>query len=170
MRTERAARRILMGATPERASDMIEIEEEVLTSLPIERVFAYVAEFAHIAAWDPGIRSSEKVHGGELALGDRYEIVASFMGVPVPMTYEVLLLAAPERVVLKGDAPTATAVDDIGFDRLESGGTRIRWRAELSFKGWRAVNEPIAAPFFARLGRHAMRGLREELARQEAAG
>lgn len=143
---------------------MISIEETVTTRRPRADVFAYVADFAKVAEWDPGIASARRV-AGDGGAGSRYEVEATFAGRVVPMTYEVIEHSAPARIALRGAAATLDAVDDIRFDELADGGTRVTYRADFTLKGpLRFVAWPMR-PLFSRLGRKAIGGLGQALNR-----
>ena len=135
----------------------IRIKEIVTTEMPPPEVFAYVADFTSVAEWDPGIRSSSRV-SGDGGVGTRYEVEATFAGRMVPMTYEVVERVDPERIVLRGTAPTADATDDILFE-ADGAGTRITYRAEFTLKGVLRFFTLLLRPVFTRLGKKAMAGL-----------
>ncbi len=135
----------------------IRIEETVTTKRPLSEVFAYVADFTKVAEWDPGIRLSTRV-SGDGGVGTRYEVEATFAGRVVPMTYEVVEREDPERIVLRGTAPTAEAIDDIRFE-ADGEGTRITYRAEFTLKGVLRFFGLLLRPVFTRLGKKALAGL-----------
>lgn len=143
---------------------MITIQETVNTPRPRPEAFAYVADFAKVAEWDPGIRSSVRV-AGDGGVGTRYEVGATFAGRVVPMTYEVIEYAAPARIVLRGLAATVEAVDAISFEETASGGTRVVYRADFTLKGGLRYFGLVMKPLFGRLGRKAIGGLRSALNR-----
>jgi hypothetical protein len=143
---------------------MITIRETVATPCPRPEVFAYVADFTKAAEWDPGIRSSVQV-SGDGGVGTRYEVGAAFAGRVVPMTYEVIELAAPTRIVLRGQAGTVATVDSISFEDLPGGGTRVVYRADFTLKGALRYFGFLMRPLFGRLGRRAIGGLGEALHR-----
>jgi len=139
----------------------IRIEEVVATERPLSDVFAYVADFTKVAEWDPGIRSSTRV-SGDGGIGTRYQVEATFAGRVVPMTYEIVEREDLKRVVLRGTAPTAEAIDDICFE-ADGGGTRITYRAEFTLKGALRFFALLLRPVFIRLGKKAMAGLEATL-------
>ncbi len=141
---------------------MISIQETIATPRPRPEVFAYVADFTKVAEWDPGIASARRV-AGDGGVGTRYEVGATFAGRVVPMTYQVVEHVPPTRIVLRGAAATVDAVDDIGFEETEGGGTRVTYRADFTLKGpLRFLALPMR-PLFARLGRKAVGGLGKAL-------
>ena len=53
---------------------MAVLRERIETALPIDEAFAFVADFANAAAWDPGVASAERIDDGALGVGARYRL------------------------------------------------------------------------------------------------
>ena len=53
---------------------MTRLTERIETTLPIDDVFAYVADFANSMHWDPGTATSERIDAGPVGLGARYRL------------------------------------------------------------------------------------------------
>ena len=111
---------------------MVSIAERVVIQVPLAQAFAYYAEYAHIADWDPGVATSRKLTTGPLKQGDRYDVVSLFLGRKLPMTYEVVSVEAPTRIVLRGTSATGVAVDDIRFSAIDATTTAITYDTEVS--------------------------------------
>jgi carbon monoxide dehydrogenase subunit G len=140
---------------------MIRIHETVVSPRPVEDVFAYVADFTTVTEWDPGIASSERT-SGEGGVGTTYDVVATFRGREVPMTYEVAEYEAPARIVLHGSGSAVDAVDTIEFF-ADGGGSRVVYTAEFRLKGLLRFAEPFMGGMFDSLGKKAIGGLRSAL-------
>jgi carbon monoxide dehydrogenase subunit G len=78
------------------------------------------------------------------------------------MTYEVTTWDPPNRVVLRGEGSTVTAVDDIRFEPIERG-TRVRYSADLRLKGLLKLAEPFMKGRFDKTGKNAIAGMRRSL-------
>ncbi len=143
---------------------MVSIEERVVIPVPLAPAFAYYAEYAHIAEWDPGVERSRKRTSGPLKAGDRYDVVSLFLGQKLPMTYEVINLDAPRQIVLRGVSATGVAVDDIRFRAIDATTTEITWGLTLTLSGLGRFGEPFMKPLLTRLGRATMRGLQASAA------
>jgi len=139
---------------------MIRIEETVHVDRSPEEAFAFLADFRNLPRWDPGIVVSEKTDGPDsVGVGTGFEVVASFLGRRIPMTYRVTVHdPVARRAVLVGRAATLTATDDIEV-LAAPGGSRVRWRADFAFVGPLRFTEPLMKPLMVRLGRDAMSGL-----------
>lgn len=140
---------------------MITLCETVTTGRAPADVFAYLADFTTVAEWDPGIVAS-RLESGDGGVGSVYAVTATFSGREVSMTYEVVGLSVPERIVLRGSAKAVDAIDTIecfGHD----GGTRVVYTAEFRLKGLLRLAAPFLGGTFRRLGRAAAGGLDRSL-------
>lgn len=135
------------------------------TSLPhpIDEVFSFVADFANLAEWDPGIAASRRIDDGPLREGASFEVEAAFGSRRIPMRYEVTLFDPPHRIVLAGEGEPLCAIDDIRFSP-EGEGTLVDYRADLDLRGVGGLLQPLLAPVLRRVGRRAIRGLEATLA------
>jgi carbon monoxide dehydrogenase subunit G len=138
------------------------LKEEFETSKPLQAVFDFVGDFANARSWDPGVASADQVTEGPIGVGTRYSLMVMFSGRKLPMTYEVTEWDPPNRVVLRGEGSTVTAVDDIRFEATP-GGTRVRYSADLKLKGLLGLAEPLFKTRFERTGKDAMAGMRRAL-------
>jgi carbon monoxide dehydrogenase subunit G len=131
---------------------------------PLDDVFAFVGNFANAAAWDPGVAESELVGEDPIHVGTTYRLVALFNGKRLPLEYTVTEWAPPRRVVLEGRGDRFYGLDDIRFDPLPSGGTRITYEADLRLSGAFRLLEPLMKGRFEETGRNAIEGMRRALA------
>ena len=113
---------------------MTRLYEQIETSLPPERVFDFVADFANADRWDPGVDRSVRLDEGPLRVGSRFELDVRMGSGTAPMTYHVAALERPHRVVLVGTGSGVDAVDEIVFEPTGSG-TRIRYTADIRLTG-----------------------------------
>ncbi|MGC8509387.1 MAG: SRPBCC family protein [Acidimicrobiales bacterium] len=127
-----------------------------------EAAFAYLADFAHAAQWDPGVVEARRVDGGALGAGSRFALVASFAGRRVPLDYVITEVDAPRRVVLRAENRLFRSVDTIAVAPRENG-SRVTYDARLTPKGalW-LLAWPLAVTFH-RVGERARRGLARSL-------
>ena len=145
------------------------LHETVTTELPIERAFAFVADFANAPAWDPGTASSERIDEGPVGVGATYRLGVRMGGRVAPMEYRVTRWEPPVRVVLHGAGSGVRAVDDIRFAET-SGGTTVDYTADIRLTGWLRLLAPFAGGAFRRIGSRAAAGMRAALeARSTAA-
>ena len=99
-----------------------------------------------------------------LSVGSRFEVISSFLGREVPLTYETIEIESPRRVLLRAETPTAVSLDELTFDLRPGGGTIVTYDADVRLKGpLRPFDLPLRLAF-RRLGDQARDGLRNRLA------
>jgi len=144
---------------------MIRLEETIEVPVDLHHAFRYTSDFSNIEQWDPGVWESRKVTAGPPGPGTEYRLVVAFGPLRLPMSYRVRECDAPRRVVLEGEGERVRAVDTITFEAVPTG-TRIRYVAELSFRGPLGAAAPLMKPNLRQVGRRAVEGLREALSGQ----
>ena len=142
---------------------MTRLYEQIETALPPETAFDFVADFANAERWDPGVARSVGLDEGPLRVGSRFELDVRMGRRTAPMTYHVVALERPHRVVLVGAGSGVDAVDEIVFEPTGSG-TRIRYTADIRLSGLLRVVQPFLSGAFERIGRDAAAGMRRTLA------
>ena len=81
---------------------MARYETTIEVSTPADETFAYLADFANTAEWDPGVRKAESLTEGEPRVGSRYAVTSGFYGRAIDLEYEITELdATARRVVLE---------------------------------------------------------------------
>lgn len=146
---------------------MAVLRERIETSLPLDETFAFVADFANAAQWDPGVASSERIDDGPLGVGARYRLGIRRGDRVVPMEYRVTAFEPLSRVVLAGTGSGVEAEDEIVFEATESG-TRIDYTADIRLRGVMRLATPFAGGTFARIARDARDGMQRALDRRAA--
>jgi hypothetical protein len=126
-----------------------------------EDAFAYLAEFHHVAEWDPGAARAQALDG-PARRGARFEVVTLFRGREMPLTYEMTTFDPPRQFVVEASNGRVKSVDTITVEPRE-GGSRVTYDARLIPEGIWIVLTPIFARAFQRIGRAAHEGLRNAL-------
>lgn len=133
--------------------------------VPLEEAFAYLADFSRSAEWDPSVVGGKRRESGEVRLGSRFEISVSFLGRRIPLEYRITEFEPPSRLVLSGGNSSLRSIDEITFV-ARPGGTRVAYEARLELTGIRRLADPFLDLLFQHMGRRAVNGLRERLARE----
>ncbi len=136
----------------------------VEVATPIDRAFAYLADFTTTNHWDPGTVSTTLI-SGDGGVGTTYANISTFLGQRSELTYTVIERRQDERLVLRGVSPSLVAVDTLTFASTALGGTRVTYAADFTFSGIARFVVPLLAPAFKRFGDRAAEGLRSHLAR-----
>ena len=144
------------------------LRERIETTLPLDEAFAFVADFANAAHWDPGVDTSERTNPGPVGVGARYRLGVRMGGRVAPMDYEITTFEPSRRVVLTGSGSGVAAVDDIRFEATPIG-TRIDYTADIRLRGPRRLLAPFAGGAFARIARDARDGMQRALDQRAAA-
>lgn len=143
---------------------MPKLHEVIETRLSPADTFAFIAEFANAEIWDPGTLESKRIDSGPLGVGARYAVTVKVGGSSAPMTYTVDAYEPEARVVLLGKGDLVTARDDIRFEPMADGGTRVDYTADLTLNGWRRLATPFLGGAFRTLGDNARIGMTAALA------
>ena len=141
---------------------MTRLTEQIETILPIEDVFAFVADFADSMRWDPGVATSERIDAGPVGLGARYRLGVRMRGRVASMEYRITTFEAPRRVVLTGEGSGVSAVDEIRFAPAGTG-TRIDYTADIRLAGLMRMAQPFLGGAFAKIARDALDGMQRAL-------
>ena len=75
---------------------------------PREDVFAYLANFASVAEWDPSVTEATALDADAPRLGARYRVVVNTLGRESAFEYATIAFQPPSLVVLR--AETASVV------------------------------------------------------------
>lgn len=148
---------------------MTTLHERIETALPIDETFAYVADFANAQVWDPGVATAHRIDAGPVAVGSRYRLGVRLGSRVAPMEYRITVFEPPTRVVLVGSGSGVSAVDEIRFERADSG-TRIDYAADIRLGGVLRFVQPFLGRAFANLGRNAVNGMQRTLDARVASG
>lgn len=138
-------------------------------TLSVEEAFDYLADFSRTAEWDPSVVEARRLTPGKVRLGSSFLVSVSFLGRRIPLEYRITEFERPSRLVLSGGDPSLRSIDEITFV-ARPGGTRVTYEARLELTGIRRLADPILNVLFQRIGRLAVRGLRERVAGQGTEG
>jgi carbon monoxide dehydrogenase subunit G len=142
---------------------MTRLHETLHTPLPAEAAFAYIADFANAAMWDPGTVSSERIDAGPVRTGARFRLDVRMGRRVAPMEYRIVEHEPSTRVVLEGRGSNVTARDVIRFTALPDGGTTVDYVADIRLGGWMRLLQPFAGGAFRKIGREARAGMQRTL-------
>jgi carbon monoxide dehydrogenase subunit G len=139
------------------------LHETITVTRPIDESFAYVADFATTAEWDPGIAQARRVDDGPIGLGSRFAVVAVFNGRRLDLIYEIVAYEPPERIVLRGEGKGFRGVDEITLTTEGNAQTRIDYVADIGLTGIAKLAEPFMKGRFDTMAKKAVTGLKAAL-------
>ncbi len=91
---------------------MAEVSRTFTVAAPLEKVVAYLRDFANTTAWDPGTDKCEQTTPGPVAVGTEWHNVSSFFGRTTELAYR-MTRDDPDHVVFEGRNKTAATSDDL---------------------------------------------------------
>jgi dehydrogenase/reductase SDR family protein 12 len=127
-----------------------------------ESAFAEVADFSHLAEWDPTFVRSDRVDDGPLGVGSTFDCEMTILDVRVPLLLEITRYDAPQHVTLEGRGSGFTTREDITVRGVGEG------RVEVTYDSAFDTDKPdwvdaMGQPAFTLVGKAAIRGLRDHL-------
>jgi len=143
--------------------DTMKLHKTVTAGKPRDAVFGYLSDFTTTTEWDPGTVTTVRQHGNG-GVGTTYLNTSTFLGRTTQLTYVVREYVPGERIRLRGENKTVTAVDTLTFRSVDAG-TEVTYTAEFTFKGLSRIVAPLLKPAFERLGNEAEAGMRKALNR-----
>ena len=141
---------------------MAKLVAHIETALVREPAFAYIADFANQAEWDPNTVSSTRIDTAELGVGSRFKLEVKAGPRVLTMEYRITEYEPPERVVLIGEGSGVWSEDVISFTDTPDG-TRVEYAVELDVSGYLAILRPILPRYLDRLAEGVKEGMRREL-------
>ena len=132
------------------------------TPRPPDEMFAYLSDFSSTQEWDPGVIEAERLGDAPVRNGTEFQLLASFLGRKIPLTYRIVEYDPPNAVTFRGESTTVVSLDRITFEPSEQG-TRITYDADLALKGPLKLADPLLRVAFNRVGARALAGLRKTL-------
>jgi Polyketide cyclase / dehydrase and lipid transport len=144
---------------------MTHLAASIVTSLPIDQAFDFIADFANSSLWDPGVATSARAEVNDsspLGVGTRFKLGVRMRGRVAPMEYRITSYDRPVLVILAGTGSNISATDSIRFTALPDG-TRIEYVADIRLGGWMRLVEPFAGGAFRTLASNALNGMQRAL-------
>jgi len=126
------------------------------------QTFAYLATFSNAVDWDPGVLSAEQLDPGPAGPGTRYRLVVPFLGLRMPLTYQVTRYQPGREVVLAASNRLLRATDQIVVTESRDG-SAVDYAAEVRLRGPLRVLDLLLRPRFRDVGDRAATGLAQAL-------
>lgn len=127
-----------------------------------EEAFAYIANFAKAAEWDPNVATSAQREPGSVAVGTIFDLLVESSGRSIPLAYVVVTYDPPRTIVLEAQSAQFATHDEYRIVPLGAG-CRVEYEATIEMKGMLRAVEKIVAPRFSASADAAIAGLRVAL-------
>ena len=144
---------------------------EFVVHVDIETTFNYVSDFRHAGSWDPRVERAVRTDGdGPIGVGTVFELDTPGPLGPVSLPYRVVEHDPPNRVAFEGDTLIGSYRDQITFEAMGEGATRVRYDAEFDLKGVAKLGDPLFRLIFHRIGDDATERIPAAVERAAAQG
>ena len=135
---------------------MIAFETDTHIELPIERVFAYVADPLNFARWNSAVQAVVKTSAGQSGVASTYSMERDLPTGPAVNDLEIVALEQPRAFAIRTTSGPTPFHYRFRFS-AQNGGTLVQLDAEVELKG--------VAAFAPRLAQHAVKkGVDDNLA------
>ena len=141
----------------------MELERTIRVARPIEKVFAYLADFRTTTEWDLGTVLTTRV-SGDGGVGSVYATRGTFMGRRNDLTYVVEELEPFRRIALRGSNATVLAYHSLDLAALGAG-TIVTYRVTFELSGAARLLGPLLSSPMGRLGDAGATGMKAALNR-----
>jgi uncharacterized protein YndB with AHSA1/START domain len=131
-----------------------QIEESIIIEAPVERVFAYVADYRHALEWMHNFTRFEPVGEPTYGRGARVRAAGTVMGLPVEVTLEIVDFE-PNRRLVSWSTGMVESRSAWLFEPLD-GRTRVTFRGEYRLP---VLLRPVEGRLMAELAENARRSL-----------
>jgi hypothetical protein len=118
--------------------------------------FAYMANLANFAEWDPGVTKVAQSEGEGPGPGAVYDV--SVKGLRRPLRYRTTRFEPSNSIVARAESRILTSLDTITVEG-DASGSVVTYDAELTLNGPLRLADPILRLTFARIGDRAAAGL-----------
>jgi hypothetical protein len=120
---------------------MLEFSADIRVDRPVEKVFAWLTEATNQGKFDKGSLQMEVLTPGPWRAGTQFRELRDLGGRTVEVLSEVAELEPNRRFVIR--SRTGPGWLGVWEFQPEGTGTRLRWKGELTLKGFARIIEPI---------------------------
>ena len=111
---------------------------------PVEKVFAFVADFRNNSKWQGGVIESTQTPDGPTQVGTKVKDVRTFLGQKLEGAYEVTELVPNKKVAFKSTSGPIQFQFEETFEPM-GGGTKLTAHVEMEAKGFFKLAEGALA-------------------------
>lgn len=123
---------------------------------PPAEAFAYMANLANFAEWDPGVTKVEQSEGDGPGPDAVFDV--SIKGLGSPLRYRTTRYEPPRTIVVRAESRMLTSLDTIMVES-DGAGSIVVYDAELTLNGILGIANPLLGVAFDRIAGRAATGL-----------
>ena len=121
--------------------------------------FKYISDFSNAPSWDSQTTSAKKIGDDEIGLGTVFILKGGLGGLLMfNLPYKIIEFDKPNRLIYEGKTRLFRYQDTLEFAQ-ENGGTRLSYKAIISFNGMLSVFNPFLSMIWQGVGDVAVRGM-----------
>lgn len=135
----------------------------VRTPMPPSEAFAYMADLAHFADWDPGVHRVEQLRGDGGGPDAAFDVAVKAFGRSMTLRYDIVSYDPPSLVVAFAESGLLTSRDTITI-KPDGSGSIVSYDAVLKLKGPLGLADRLLSSSFNKIGERAAAGLVTALA------
>jgi carbon monoxide dehydrogenase subunit G len=125
---------------------------------PTADAFAYMADLANFAEWDPGVENVEQVQGDGPGPDAAFDVTVKGIGRSLTLRYHTTHHDPPTTIVARAQSRLLTSLDTVTV-REDGAGSVVTYDAELTLNGLFGLADPFLGLGFKRIGDRAAEGL-----------
>ncbi len=126
--------------------------------------FAYLADFANAATWDPGVVSAKQVGEGPVGVGTEFDVTVAFYTKRIELRYVVEEFDEPKRLTLRASSRRAKSFDVIEVAERDGGGSTVTYDSDFRLGGALNLFDKGLQVAFDSAGKRAGAGIVKALA------
>lgn len=128
---------------------MVKVQRTFTVEAPVDKVRAYLRDFANAEHWDPGTQRCTQVGSGPVVLGTEWDNTTTIAGIRTHLKYR-LIRDDPDRVTIEGSNKTTTSIDDISIYPQGPAKTSVAYHSHVVFNGVAKLSDPVFGLVFKR--------------------
>ena len=125
---------------------------------PPTDAFAYMADLANFAEWDPGVENVEQMQGDGPGSDAAFDVTVKGIGRSLTLRYRTTHYDPPTTIVARAQSRLLTSLDTITV-REDGAGSIVTYDAEVTLNGPLGLADPLLGVGFKRVGDRATEGL-----------
>lgn len=143
---------------------MLKVERSVVIEQPVERVFAYTADFDHFTEWSTDVVSATLVTNGPTGVGTKARIVRQAIGQQFEMDFDLVDYELNRTIGFKGVMLGIPFSSRLSFEWLDGGSaTRVTQSGEVDVPLVFFLMEPVVGQVLRTTFENDLRNLKRLL-------
>lgn len=135
----------------------------VLTPMPPDEAFAYMADLRNFANWDPGVKNVEQIVGDGAGPDAEYDVTVDGFSGDMTLRYVTKTWDPPRSMFVRAESTSMTSEDTITVREADdadlAGGSMVTYDAELTLDASMGIADTELQQTFNIVGGKAAAGM-----------